>query len=358
MSIYTLMLKDTPIANIKLHESNANICKIYNQELLPLGLISGYYTMKSWIESRYTFVNRQESPDVFSTLGINGIDHFISITNCASLNDCYWLKSEGSKKSWKSVSLYRNSFNEAISHYSFSGQLLDKNIGSSPDFSTDGSFPKCWIRSNNEISLVKTGTKGYFNAGYEPYSEVFTCQLAKHLGLPIINQTLVNYKGRESTKCNCICTENRSIIKLNELHNKPNTNFQWLVNQYPGNVFIQQLLMFDYLLCNIDRHFGNIWLYVNTDTNKVEGFTELCDNNLSCLPYHVPADESTESYINDVRAKDGNTWQQLLSLIKPKVVSTLAAKAQHFEFKPTGNSRADSRLPVVNTMLKYQLSQL
>jgi hypothetical protein len=266
------------------------------------------------------------------------------------------VKRDTSKKTWSTVSLFRTSFNKSVADYSFTGNLPDKNIGSSPDFSTDGTFPKCWVRENNSIVLVKAGTSGAFNAGYEPYSEVFACQLANYLGIPVIQQTLGKHKGVDVSKCKCICNENIGIIKLNELVNKPNADFEWLLSKYDIKL-IHEMLMLDCLLCNVDRHFGNIWLYTDENSNAVRGFTEVCDNNLSCIPYYV-SDEPLKYYIDDIRAKDGRTWEELLALLDKSVLKEIKCKARNFKFKPLGNKRADSRIEILNNMLKYQISKI
>ena len=233
--------------------------------------------------------------------------------------------------------------------------MLNNSIGKSPDFSTDGSFPKCWKREHNEIYLIKTGSSRAFNAGYEPFSEIFACQLADYLSIPIVKQELINYKGITSTKCKCICTENTGLVKLNEFTNKSIADFKWLKQIYRDKI-IDYMLMLDYLLCNVDRHFGNIWLYIDNDTNKVKGFTEICDNNLSCIPYYV-SDENLIDYINSLRAKDSSTWKELLAVIDKRIIKEVVYKARHFKFTPIGNKKADSRINILNTMITYQLNR-
>ena len=360
MVAYKLMMKDRVVADFNIvrtsYTLNVNIDKIYLSQLIPLGIQSGYYTLLSWLESRYILAYKRETMAFFTSIGVTNLEQFIDITHCASLNDCYWVKPSDSNKKWVNVSLYRNAFNANISHYALFGRVLNKNIGSSPDFSTDGNFPKCWRRYKDGIYLLKAGTTGAYNAGYEPYSEVFACQLAHYLGIPVIEQVLTQYRGIDVSKSKCICDENIGIIKLNELTNRTGADFKWLLDNYNCKL-IQYMLMLDYLLCNTDRHFGNIWLYFDVNTNQVKDFTEVGDNNLSCMPYYV-TDEDLLYYINDIRAKDGRTWVELLSLLDSKVIRGIKQSVQGFRLKPLGNTKADSRLGVLNTMLAYQISKL
>lgn len=354
--LYYLLVKDYIVASFRIERPKYNLViqfeDINNDAMLPTGIKSGYYTLQSWLESRYILTYKRDCIDFFKSLGVVDLEDFIDITHCTSLNDCFWVKSYSSKATWNKVSLYRNSFNEVISNYSFTGRVNGKNIGSSPDFSTDGTFPKCWRRYNNEIFLIKGGSSGACNAGLEPFSEVFACQLADYLDIPIIHQSYLKYKGSDASKCKCICDETTGIVKLNELYNKNNADFRWLKSVFGSK--ISSMFLMDYLLCNTDRHFGNIWLYLGINTNRVVNFTELCDNNLSCIPYYMSS-ESLESYINDIRAKDGSTWLELLSLVDKSIVRYYLTKAKGFRFKKLGIKKADERIDILNGMLQYQV---
>ena len=60
---------------------------------------------------------------------------------------------------WEDVSLYRNPFNEVISLAAFAGDLSGDSFSStSPEFGTDGRFAKCWVRENDDIFLLKSGS--------------------------------------------------------------------------------------------------------------------------------------------------------------------------------------------------------
>lgn len=68
------------------------------------------------------------------------------------------------------VSLFRNPFNEVIAHTAFDGGMYGDNLSTpSPEYGTDGTFAKCWIRENDEIKMLKHGSSGARNAGLEPY---------------------------------------------------------------------------------------------------------------------------------------------------------------------------------------------
>lgn len=106
-------------------------------------------------------------------LGLTTRHNFIGMIRCLSLTDTFWMKREDEALTWDDVSLYRNPFDDVIARIAFDGTGMygRQNSPTSPEFATSGSFAKCWIRENGQISLLKRGSTGYANAGFEPYSE-------------------------------------------------------------------------------------------------------------------------------------------------------------------------------------------
>lgn len=80
------------------------------------------------------------------------------------------------------MSLYTHPFNEVIAKTAFEGGLHGRQLSTtSPEYGTDGSFAKCWIREGGQIRLLKRGSSGAGNAGLEPYSEFYAGQLCVDL---------------------------------------------------------------------------------------------------------------------------------------------------------------------------------
>ena len=112
--------------------------------------------------------------------GCYNLDGFIRVTHALSLNDTFWIKPINSSLEWKNVSLYENQFDETIAKIAFEGGLYGKEFTTtSPEFGTSGSFAKCWVKEDDGIYLLKRGSEGARNAGLEPYSEMYSSQIAK-----------------------------------------------------------------------------------------------------------------------------------------------------------------------------------
>jgi hypothetical protein len=320
----------------------------------------GFTNLGEWLDRRYVLSHRLHVKGLFAKLGITSIEDYIPITNCVSLTDTYWVQEVGQNKQWKNVSPYSNPINKTVAEYSFTGKISGKYIAGSPDFSTDGTFPKCWKRVNGKLCLYKAGSDFASNCGNEPYSEVFASQLSTFLGLDAIKYTQGQYKGKDISICECMTNESISLKSFSELTGENVVDFKKLINYVKFNLGKQDckklidMLLLDVLLCNVDRHYGNVGILINSETQSIIGLAPIYDNNLSCIPYYTK-DEDIEFYISDIRAKDGRTFRELYNLIKSQYTHKLCVKAKQFKFNKLGIAKADERIEYVQKMLKIQL---
>lgn len=327
------MNKDTPILRFGNTfqmgiPTGISIKEVYSN-VIPLPFSTDRITdIKEWLKGRLVLSHRRDILKQLEFIGLVKIDDIISVTNCISLNDTFWVKPVDSKLTWNRVSPYRNPLNSAIADYAIgSGRSFNgKKISSSPDFSTGGSFPKCWKRVNGVIYLYKTGSSGFSNTGMEPYSEIYAVKLMEKLGITHVNYELVKYKGRLATRCPCMCNESVGLYQVGDL-TIIREGYEDLVRQgFVSAEYLSELLLVDFLSLNTDRHLGNIGVLVDNDSQVLQGGSPIYDNNLSFVPYFVPdttkkLSQSLEEYIigvdsdgNTLRASDGSTFEDIFRL--------------------------------------------
>lgn len=331
---YHLMNKDTLVCRFFINsDKRYYILDDVYHSILPYTLSDDIF---SWLDNRFLINLRYDIKTFFESLGIEDVIDFIEVTHLVSLNDTFWVKSKQDDISWNKVSPYRNSFNDTIANYSFKGELGGKNLkDSSPDLSLGGSFQKCWRRKDNKIYLIKSGSTGAMNAGYEPYSEILSYQLGKYLGLyDILEYSLITYSNQLCTSCKLFTSEEWGIIDAKDLTGQKTTDYSFLMQYLSENNIkkLKQMLCLDILTLNGDRHFGNISFYINNTTQEVGDITLIYDNNLALLPYYVMSDNNLEEYISSLRAKNGMTFESLYLSIKDKDTNSLMKKALSFEF--------------------------
>lgn len=71
-----------------------------------------------------------------------------------------------------------------------------QNSPTSPEFATSGSFAKCWVREGDQVSLLKRGSEGYANAGFEPYSEVLAAEVLQAASIDHVPYTIEKFHGK------------------------------------------------------------------------------------------------------------------------------------------------------------------
>lgn len=364
---FYLMTKDIEVLKFNINTisgiSSMQLVTVYNDNLIPLSLRSSG-SLQSWLESRLIMEYRKDVSKLFNTLGVYSLEDKLLCTHCISLLDTYWVKSEDDRLNWSTVSPYRNPFNELIARYSFYDSIIgSKNVGHSPDFSTGGSYPKCWRRLNNAIYLYKAGSSGAVNSGNEPYCEVLASELAKHLGFNSVEYELLMYKGVLATRCKNICTEDIGLYTVSEVC-KNITSYSDIFKMVKDNVEsvkqLVQILLLDYLTLNVDRHFDNISFLVDNKTQTLLRIAPIYDNNMSLLPYYIEKfDGSVEDYLNSNNdykyTKIGQSFDDLLKMLysinKSYVLATLR-KASSFSY----NTKI-KRSGIANEVLRIQLDR-
>lgn len=362
---FLIMSRDTPVLEFRITSidgiSSISVISVHYKNLIPLPLRKSS-SLSDWLKSRLILTHRSNVNKLFSSLGIVSLQDKILCTHCISLLDTYWVRGKEERLNWDNVSPYRNSFNELITRYAInSDNIFGKNIGHSPDFSTGGSFPKCWRKVNGEIYLYKGGSTGASNSGNEPYSEVLASSLAEHLMFNSVHYDLSTNKGVTTSRCKNMCSEQIGLYSVEELFPDVNSYVDLfkLVSDKGSVMSLMQTLLLDYLTLNVDRHMSNISFYVDNNTQKLRDISSIYDNNLSLLPYYIEQlDGSVSDYIRRnsstyAYTKLGISFEDLLNLlcsINRQYVLLVLKNAQRFSYDEKMNGGK-----IANEILEIQL---
>lgn len=307
--IYYLMNKDIKVLSFEITEQfgikNIYVKEVYQEDLIPVPLQNS--NPLQWLNSRFAISKRTNIRTHFIRAGIITLNDRIAYTNCISLTDTYWVKKEDDERNWDILSPYKNPPNETMADYAFGKdhRTDDIPITKSPDFSLGGSFPKCWRAMDDKIYLYKAGSRGAFNSGNEPYSEIFVSELAQKMEIDSVVYELVTFNDITCTRCGNICSEDRSMYTFNQYFPDVNCYKDLFFLDFGENIHVSHqkladMLLLDFLTLNIDRHFDNISVLVSADTQTLLGIAPVYDYNLALMPYYVPAVDGTiDHYINN-----------------------------------------------------------
>lgn len=278
-----------------------------------------FEAMPGWIGNLNEFIENRRAPkkreNIAKLLEMSGCDTiygWLSVTHALSLVDTYWVKPAGSKLAWEQTSLYTHEFNEVVAKTAFEGGLHGYNLSTtSPEYGTDGTFAKCWIREGGVIKLMKRGSTGARNAGLEPYSEFYTSQIARELGLDHVGYDLRKHSSRVCSVCDAFTSEEIGYLPFAAVDSRSNS-VRTVLNIFNGYGLSEEavdMFIFDAVIFNEDRHKGNFGFIINNDTNEVLGMAPLFDHNIAMLCYAEQDDfNRIDEYLKEKGPRIGNTF--------------------------------------------------
>ncbi len=309
---YELRHFDTPLLRFTATETS-NVPEIEilwinetSRDLLPLDLELSPAGIWKWLKRRTIPKNRAYVHSLLSKCGLN-LNRPMSIIRVSkglSLNDCYWVVEDGFQGSFDEFNLYDNRFSQTLALIAFTGygSSIRTSLLSSPEFTTNGMLPKCWRRIQGKIKLYKGGTTGASNTGNEPYSEYYAAQIANALGVNAINYGLSKWKGELCSTCELFTSKEYSFLPVGHL--VTSGGMEAVVAYYkslgePFTMALYDMLVFDAIICNTDRHFGNFGFLVNNTTNQISGPAPLFDHGNSLFNYAGRDDLESEQTLSD-----------------------------------------------------------
>ncbi|WP_242622411.1 XRE family transcriptional regulator [Intestinimonas timonensis] len=273
------------------------------KELFPVNLELTNDGVLKWLGSRSIPKNRSFVKEILQSLGLkpNDLLGILRVCKGLSLNDSYWIVPEGFDGKFSDCNLYENSFSEALALVAYTGRpSMLHSPCLSPELTTDGMLPKAWRKLPDGIYLYKGNTSqtlGGANSGNEPYSEYYAAQIAKTMGLNAISYGLERWKGILSSTCRLFTDIDTSYVAAGKLIKNVNItkclDYADAFNPECSNQ-IRSMMIFDCLICNEDRHFGNFGVLRDNHTGRILGPAPLFDYGLGLFSQALSTDLESE----------------------------------------------------------------
>lgn len=262
---------------------------------LPLGMEPTNESLSRWLRHRTIPANRAYARNFLSKNGLSENDFIgiLQICKGLSLTDCYWVTSPQDTKTFAQVNLFDNRFSQVLSQIAFTGYGSSpaSKFRSSPEFTTNGMLPKAWRRKEGKVFLYKGGTSGFANTGKEPYSEFYAAQVAEAMKIAHITYGLAKWKKQLCSTCELFTSKSVSFVPASSLIN--NSKITHIIEWYDRHGWKDELadmLVFDAVIRNTDRHLGNFGFLVDNQTNELLGPAPIFDNGLSLYCYVMDDD--------------------------------------------------------------------
>ncbi len=360
--IYQLMNKDKMVALYEEQKRTADY-RYTEVERFDSYFPYGFLDINDWIDGRQIAKHRVAIEKLMREIGMTTRHDFISMARCLSLTDTFWMKREDENLTWSDVSLYQNSFDSVIARIAFDGTGMfgRQNSPTSPEYATSGSFEKCWVREGGEISLLKRGSTGYANAGFEPFSEKLASDVLEAAGVKHVPYTLLRFHKKLASKCPMFTSEDVGYVSIHRFFEGTFDvdDALELCERCNSEERFREMVVFDGVIANVDRHSGNYGFLVSNDTGEILEMAPLFDHNMSMLPYMMEGDDF-DSYISHIGPKIGTDFLKIAkALITPNIRSKLV-ELKDFEYSDPGFDYPKWKLDAANklkdTMIKAILS--
>lgn len=251
-------------------------------------------TMEDFVKSRIIPKNRAFVQTILEAAGLNINDRkaIIDVSKVLSLTDSYWIVQDNTLK-FKDYNLYDNDFSKVLSLVAFTGYSSKvSELVTSPEFTTNGMLPKAWRKMDGKIYLYKGSTESYHyaNTGFEPYSEFYASQVAKKMGISHVEYNLSSWKKMLSSTCELFTSKDISYVQIGDIVLSGGIK---KVAEYIKELGFEKkfadMILFDALCMNTDRHYGNFGLLRNNHTGEFINFAPVFDNGESLLSKTLPA---------------------------------------------------------------------
>ncbi|MGN0367613.1 MAG: XRE family transcriptional regulator [Wujia sp.] len=334
--------------------------------LLPIGMACTPDSVMKWLRTRMIPKNRA-FVDAF--LAKNGLTHndirgILQVCKGLSLNDSYWIVEDENEK-FEDYNLYEHDFLRVLSLIAYTGygSSRAKGFTSSPEFTTAGMLRKGWRRLNGKIFLYKGGTYGAANAGNEPFSEYYASQIADRMELNHVEYQLAKWKGTICSTCELFTDIDHSYVPVYRFFDNYSLRSVAQYIRSLGDDYFDafvDMLVFDALIYNEDRHFGNFGFMVDNKTNQPCAFAPIFDNGLSLFNYAMPDDfENLKEYAKTRRSSYGVPFENIVREFITSRQKEKLRKMIGFQFEHNRNYNLPAkRLKAIEKHLQERVMEL
>ena len=371
---YVLRLYDTDLLSFTLSERGIEGLKAQihsvNEEaraLFPLDLELADDGLVKWLQRRVIPKNRAYVAEILKTFGlsVNDTKGIIDVCKGLSLNDSYWVVPQGFTGTFAQYNLYENRFSEILSLVAYTGiGQSDAAFTTSPELTTNGMLPKAWRFIEGEGTyLYKGGTFGAANTGNEPYSEFYASQVAQAMGLDAVAYELENWKGILASRCKLFTDINTAYIPIGRIVREGGLKACLEYYRQLGPEAYEQIksmLVFDAMIYNEDRHFGNFGVLRDNHTGKVTGAAPVFDNGMSLFNFAMPEDfQDLDSYAKTRGTAYGVSFESVCQEVMGPIQARQLRKLIGFTFhRHPRLNWPEYRLEAIERHLQKRVRQL
>ena len=304
------------------------------QAIMPCGLVPTSEGIWNWLEIRSIPTNRRNAGRICRELGfvLGDLESLYRVSLGLSLNDSFWVVPRGFDGKFDDYNLFENPFSEAIGALAVYGEARGGDLsGNTPELTTDGTLRKGWRIVDGRRVLYKGASEGFYPG--EPLSEYVASLIARDLGLDAVKYGIDSWEGETCSTCEDFASKDVSYVPfalatgMNDL-----AGALWWCSSLGRECFdaFCDMLVFDALVCNVDRHLTNFGLLRDNRSGAPIGLAPIFDNGRALFP-NVAEDEARQFALESQLlgpAFGGRTFEELLSRFVGERQISLLARAR------------------------------
>ena len=302
---YYIKLYDTPLIEFEMYhneyketkvrvlDENVRLKHLFPTEFLLCGKNDCDRALENFLTSRTIPKGRKYAAELLESLGLRSgdIKGIIDIGKGLSLNDCYSVLPIASFEKFSQINLFDNDFPYMTALIAYTGTAGRAERSPSPELSANGMLHKAWTRNEKgRICLMKGASEKLPGGigGKEPYSEYLCSQIAEQMELFFVSYSLKKWHGEVASSCELFCSRDISFVPYSK-YGKDN-RFSELCEHYmqfdPHLIDdLRSMLLFDSVICNVDRHSGNFGFLRNNSTGEIFASAPVFDNGMSVINF-------------------------------------------------------------------------
>lgn len=294
--IYEIMHGEKRVAQIDAQGH----CRIFNETFMPYHLyleeadedidtlVNNVTNFQYWCATRVLTLDRQYAKEILNSIGVSQ-----AVTDrdrakialsyrCVSLTDIYWVREQGEDIRFQDINLYDNHLDNTFVDVSLRGkQITVENRQLAQDLSTNGCFPKAWVRTGKGFLLYKDGGTDAVER------EVLASRICQCFRCRQVVYTEGWYGGEKVSVSEIMTSKEYSIVSREAFEIYAANHEVDAVSdilELDGYAYYMMNIL-DYLIGNTDRHWGNWGLLLDNRNNKPVSLHPLMDFNQAFRAY-------------------------------------------------------------------------
>lgn len=304
--MYEIMHGEMLVARI----DSSGHCEIYEPDFMPYNLyledagedidtlVNNVTNFNYWCATRILTLDRQYAKEILNSIGVpqavtdKDRAQIALSYRCVSLTDIFWVRIRGEEITFSETNLYENHLSNAFVDVSLRGrqltvqnrELVTQNSELARDLSTNGCFPKAWIRTERGFQLWKDGGL----AAVE--SELLASKICRCFACEQVAYEENWYEDQKVSVSDIMTSSDYSIVSREAFEiyavNREIDVQEYILQLDAYSYYMMNIL--DYLVGNTDRHWGNWGFLVDNTTNRTLRLHPLMDFNQSFRAYDTP----------------------------------------------------------------------